>query len=128
MPTYEYLCEDCGKTFETTQRITEPALDKCILCGGSSVKRLISPTAFHLKGGGWYKTDYASSSGKSSSSGSSSSESSGSSESSSASSDSKSSDSKSSEPQPSGTKSSETKSEPAKTETPKSSSSSGSSD
>ena len=60
MPIYEYHCSDCGKTFETTQRITEDALKECILCGGKNVKRLISATAFVLKGGGWYKTDYAS--------------------------------------------------------------------
>ncbi len=60
MPTYEYLCSDCGKTFEATQKITEDPLKECQLCGGKNVKRLISATAFHLKGGGWYKTDYAS--------------------------------------------------------------------
>jgi len=65
MPIYEYLCSDCGKTFETTQRITEEPLKECLLCGGKNVKRLISATAFHLKGGGWYKTDYASGSGSS---------------------------------------------------------------
>ena len=61
MPTYEYQCADCGKTFEAVQRITEDALKVCALCGGNNVQRLISATAFVLKGGGWYKTDYASS-------------------------------------------------------------------
>lgn len=59
MPTYEYECAKCG-VFETQQRITEDALKSCPTCG-SPVKRLVSGTAFHLKGSGWYKTDYASS-------------------------------------------------------------------
>lgn len=40
MPTYEYLCEKCGR-FEVTQRITEEPLKTCPTCGGP-VKRLIS--------------------------------------------------------------------------------------
>jgi len=60
MPTYEYKCEKCGM-FEVSQRITEDALTACPTCSGS-VERLISASAFHLKGGGWYKTDYAASS------------------------------------------------------------------
>ena len=57
MPTYEYKCEKCG-VFEISQRITEDALRTCPTCNGG-VERLISASAFHLKGGGWYKTDYA---------------------------------------------------------------------
>jgi putative FmdB family regulatory protein len=58
MPTYEYNCKKCGP-FEHFQKITEDALKTCPQCGGE-VERLISASAFHLKGGGWYKTDYAS--------------------------------------------------------------------
>ena len=57
MPIYEYQCQKCG-TIEVTQRITEKALIKCPTCK-SKVKRLISNTSFHLKGTGWYVTDYA---------------------------------------------------------------------
>jgi len=57
MPVYEYDCPSCG-VHEVTQRITEPALGSCTTCG-SPVRRLISATAFALKGGGWYATDYA---------------------------------------------------------------------
>jgi len=60
MPTYEYSCEKCG-LFEFVQKITENALTTCPTCS-APVKRLISATAFHLKGTGWYKTDYASTS------------------------------------------------------------------
>jgi putative FmdB family regulatory protein len=56
MPIYEYACKKCGN-FEVTQRITEEPLKKCPTCG-TKVTKLISPSAFHLKGSGWYMTDY----------------------------------------------------------------------
>jgi putative FmdB family regulatory protein len=61
MPIYEYRCEKCGE-FEHTQRITEPALQRCPTCK-RKVQRLISNTSFQLKGSGWYVTDYARASG-----------------------------------------------------------------
>jgi len=57
MPIYEYTCKQCGN-FEIMQRITENPLKKCPTCG-SRVAKLISRSAFHLKGSGWYVTDYA---------------------------------------------------------------------
>jgi putative FmdB family regulatory protein len=57
MPIYEYRCKKCGKEFEVFQRITEPAIKSCRFCKGSAQK-LISRTTFHLKGSGWYVTDY----------------------------------------------------------------------
>ena len=57
MPIYEYRCENCG-TFEATQRITDKPLRRCPTCKGK-VTKLISTTSFHLKGSGWYVTDYA---------------------------------------------------------------------
>jgi putative FmdB family regulatory protein len=59
VPTYEYQCEKCQRVFEVRQRITEPALSTCEVCGGR-VKRLLSPAPFILKGEGWYVTDYPS--------------------------------------------------------------------
>ena len=56
MPIYEYACKKCGE-FEVTQRITEDPLKKCPSCG-YKVTKLISQSAFHLKGSGWYATDY----------------------------------------------------------------------
>jgi len=59
MPTYEYECRKCRRVFEIRQRISEPALTVCDLCGGE-VRRLLSPAPFILKGRGWYVTDYPS--------------------------------------------------------------------
>ena len=59
MPTYEYHCESCDKTFEVTQKMTANPLRKCILCKGKPVKKLISAGAgFILAGGGWFKDGY----------------------------------------------------------------------
>lgn len=62
MPIYEYRCTECDKDFEATQRITEDPLCECIFCKGK-VRKLISRSSFHLKGSGWYVTDYAKKSG-----------------------------------------------------------------
>ncbi|RUM89050.1 MAG: zinc ribbon domain-containing protein [Thermodesulfatator sp.] len=58
MPIYEYQCESCGNIVENWQRITDPPLEECESCGGK-MKKLISQSSFHLKGSGWYVTDYA---------------------------------------------------------------------
>lgn len=75
MPLYEYGCKQCGKQTEVMQKISDAPLTQCPDCGGT-VERLISQTSFVLKGGGWYKDGYGSTStggagGSSSSSGSS---------------------------------------------------------
>lgn len=59
MPTYEYECSGCGRTFEVRQRISEAPLDRCPHCSGS-VRRVLGATAFILKGSGWYVSDYPS--------------------------------------------------------------------
>lgn len=57
MPIYEYECEDCGKHFEIFQKIADAPLTECRVCKGK-LHKLISQCAFHLKGTGWYVTDY----------------------------------------------------------------------
>ena len=68
MPTYSYLCDGCGGTFELEQRISEDPVKKCSLCGKLQARRQIVSGNFILKGGGWYSDGYGSSSSKSSSS------------------------------------------------------------
>jgi putative FmdB family regulatory protein len=58
MPLYEYKCAACGKTFEVIQKFADEPLKVHPECGGEVV-RLFSAPAFHLKGTGWYATDYA---------------------------------------------------------------------
>ncbi len=57
MPIYEYKCRKCGKVYEMFQRITDAPASSCEFCKGP-VKKLMSQTTFHLKGSGWYVTDY----------------------------------------------------------------------
>src|SRR5512140_3859880 len=59
MPVYEYQCKACGRDFEYQQRMSDPDKTTCEACGGA-LDRLISRTAFSLKGSGWYKDLYAS--------------------------------------------------------------------
>jgi putative FmdB family regulatory protein len=58
MPIYEYRCEKCGNQFEIIQKFSDKPLKACPSCKGKLAK-LISQTAFQLKGSGWYATDYA---------------------------------------------------------------------
>ncbi|OQY13069.1 MAG: FmdB family transcriptional regulator [Desulfobacteraceae bacterium 4572_19] len=58
MPIYEYECDKCGKIDEVVQKISDEPLVKCRFCSGK-VHKLISQSTFHLKGSGWYVTDYA---------------------------------------------------------------------
>jgi putative FmdB family regulatory protein len=58
MPIYEYQCEQCGLIEEAFQKFSEAPLTICKNCSGS-LHKIISQSAFHLKGSGWYVTDYA---------------------------------------------------------------------
>jgi len=50
MPTYEYECESCGKSFERFQNMMDQPVTKCPDCG-ESVRRLISGgSGFIMKG------------------------------------------------------------------------------
>jgi len=59
MPIYEYECSKCGHQTEIWQKITDPPITRCEMCKGK-MRKLISQSSFHLKGTGWYVTDYAS--------------------------------------------------------------------
>jgi len=68
MPTYEYECLKCKKTFETFQSMKDDALktcpkDKCRMktWGKGKIKRLLGTGAgLIFKGSGFYITDYRS--------------------------------------------------------------------
>ncbi|HEY2797997.1 MAG TPA: FmdB family zinc ribbon protein [Thermoanaerobaculia bacterium] len=63
MPIYEYVCARCARKTEVIQGMNDPPPRVCPHCGGK-LKKMASAPAFHLKGSGWYKTDYASPAGK----------------------------------------------------------------
>jgi putative FmdB family regulatory protein len=64
MPIYEYECTQCGKVEEVLQKFSDQPLTTCRNCSGS-LHKLVSQSSFHLKGSGWYVTDYAGKSGSS---------------------------------------------------------------
>jgi putative FmdB family regulatory protein len=57
VPIYEYSCDKCGDQFEHLQTFSDKPLRKCKKCGGR-LRKLVSECSFHLKGSGWYVTDY----------------------------------------------------------------------
>ena len=58
MPIYEYECTKCGNIEEVLQKFSDKPLTKCNHCSGE-LHKLVSQSTFHLKGSGWYVTDYA---------------------------------------------------------------------
>ena len=59
MPIYEYQCDTCGSQRELILKHGEVAKPMCTTCR-KRMRRVISKTAFILKGSGWYVTDYPS--------------------------------------------------------------------
>lgn len=61
MPTYDYLCENCGHAFEKFESITANPAKKCPECKKMKLNRLIGAGAgIIFKGAGFYETDYRS--------------------------------------------------------------------
>ena len=64
MPTYDYLCKECGEKFEHFQSMSSPALKTFPFCENCKkenckVERVISGgTGLIFKGSGFYLTDY----------------------------------------------------------------------
>ena len=57
VPIYEYKCPK-GHVFEVFQKMTDPPVETCEICGESPVQRVLYPVAVHFKGSGFYSTDY----------------------------------------------------------------------
>lgn len=58
MPIYEYRCSSCGYENEYLRKVNDPLLSQCPECGKSTFDKLVSAAGFHLKGNGWYVTDF----------------------------------------------------------------------
>lgn len=56
MPTYEYVCKNCGKRFDLFQPFSAKPLKRHDVCGGD-VQRVIHPRGIVFKGSGFYSTD-----------------------------------------------------------------------
>jgi putative FmdB family regulatory protein len=65
VPTYDYKCKACGKSFEIFHSMTEKARTKCPACGKNALERQLGTGgAIIFKGSGFYQTDYRSESYK----------------------------------------------------------------
>jgi len=58
MPTYEYVCKDCGHALSVEQRMSDARLVDCPACGQPGLERQLAAGGFALKGTGWYQTDF----------------------------------------------------------------------
>jgi len=58
MPIYEYQCDKCQQVTEAWQSLADEPLTTCQSCAGT-LRKLISMSSFHLKGGGWYADGYS---------------------------------------------------------------------
>lgn len=59
MPIYEYTCKSCGKGFEVMQKFSDEPAKECKYCSSDDIEKVMSQSAFVLKGSGWHATDYA---------------------------------------------------------------------
>lgn len=56
MPTYEYLCKNCGERFEKVQSFSARPLKKHESCGGE-LQKIFHASGVVFKGPGFYATD-----------------------------------------------------------------------
>lgn len=56
MPTYEYVCKNCGETIEVFQSFSDKPLKKHTECGGD-LQKVFHARGIVFKGGGFYATD-----------------------------------------------------------------------
>jgi len=58
MPIYAYRCASCGHSRDVLQKISDPQLTTCPVCGVEAFQKQITAAGFQLKGSGWYVTDF----------------------------------------------------------------------
>lgn len=63
MPTYEYVCRECGHHLEVVQKFTDDPLQTCERCQGA-LRKVFSAAGIIFKGSGYYVTDTRSANGK----------------------------------------------------------------
>lgn len=56
MPTYQYVCTDCGEPLEAVQKFSDDALTECPACSGR-LRKVFSAVGVVFKGSGFYRND-----------------------------------------------------------------------
>jgi putative FmdB family regulatory protein len=64
MPIYEYRCSSCGFQKEYLQKVSAPVMTVCPECDKQTFSKMLTAAGFHLKGSGWYATDFRNSGAK----------------------------------------------------------------
>ena len=58
MPIFDFVCQDCGHTFE---KLCLPGREQqllCSACASDKVTKKISASGIQLEGSGWYRDGY----------------------------------------------------------------------
>jgi putative FmdB family regulatory protein len=58
MPIYAYKCAECSHELDVIRKVSDPPLTECPNCGKPALVKQITAAGFHLKGAGWYVTDF----------------------------------------------------------------------
>ena len=58
MPIYAYRCASCGHSRDVLQKMSDPVLSVCPVCGADQFQKQVTAAGFQLKGSGWYATDF----------------------------------------------------------------------
>ena len=58
MPIYAYKCQACGHAKDVLQKMSDPVLTVCPVCGKPEFQKQVTAAGFQLKGSGWYVTDF----------------------------------------------------------------------
>lgn len=58
MPIYAYRCQECGFAKDVLQKVSDPPLTECPECKKATFAKQLTAAGFHLKGTGWYVTDF----------------------------------------------------------------------
>jgi putative FmdB family regulatory protein len=58
MPIYAYRCAACGHSRDVLQKMSDPVLTVCPVCGADQFQKQVTAAGFQLKGSGWYVTDF----------------------------------------------------------------------
>lgn len=58
MPTYKYVCDNCGSNFEAFQKMSEKPLKHCSSCNTDGLRRVLSAgLSINFIGKGFYAND-----------------------------------------------------------------------
>jgi putative FmdB family regulatory protein len=57
MPTYDYVCQECGHELETFQSMNDEPLSECPSCKGRLKRKVGGGSGIIFKGSGFYIND-----------------------------------------------------------------------